>query len=210
VPPPGSNATILVVEDDPAFRDVLIAALRFDGYRVVAAVDGLQALQWIEHDRPGLIVLDLMLPRVGGRDVRAELRAHASTRDIPVVVVTGDDADDLDDLDVSCVLRKPVTVDEVVTAVHRCLHVRQRPTDHAPFIVGRPSVLWRLRRGAHEIECIAGETPEGEVCVRIRGEATVARAATFRRAGDAIRFALHMERDLVTDGWTRVETPAPN
>jgi hypothetical protein len=75
-------------------------------------------------------------------------------------------------------------------------------------MIGRPSVLWRLRRGAHEIECVAGETSEGEVCVRIRGEATVARSATFRRSGDAIRFALHMERELVTDGWMRVDTPA--
>ena len=56
----------------------------------------LGALRFIEGDRPDVIVLDLNLPNVGGHDVYEEMRAHPETYDIPVVIVTGSDARDLE------------------------------------------------------------------------------------------------------------------
>ena len=111
---------ILVVEDDPAVRRMYRTALGFAGFTVVEAEDGLTALQHLDERAPDLVILDLMLPTVSGLIVQQEIAAHPHTRDIPIVVVTGSEMN-LDDLPVPCVLRKPITPDELVNTVQYCL-----------------------------------------------------------------------------------------
>jgi DNA-binding response OmpR family regulator len=118
---PASAPLVLVVEDDAPLREFYRTTLRHADYRVVAVEDGFDALTWIEQHTPDIIVLDLALVRVSGRDVQRELRAHAETRDIPIVVVTGDDTSDLNKRELACVLQKPVTGDALVEVVDRCL-----------------------------------------------------------------------------------------
>ena len=84
------------------------------------AGDGLEALRRIDSSPPDLVVLDLMLPFVGGAIVQQEIASHVFTRDIPVVIITGS-GKDLSDLQVACVLRKPVTPEELVRTVASCL-----------------------------------------------------------------------------------------
>jgi CheY-like chemotaxis protein len=120
VPPAPRRARILVVEDDRDLRVLFASALMMAGYTVVVAEDGIDALRRIEEDRPHGIVLDLDLPRLGGRDVQQEIASRADTRDIPIIVVTGSD-EELDPEDFRCVLRKPVQPDEVVEAVIKCV-----------------------------------------------------------------------------------------
>jgi DNA-binding response OmpR family regulator len=112
---------VLIVEDDAPLREFYRTTLRHADFRVVAVEDGLDALTWIEQHTPDIIVLDLALLRVSGRDVQRELRAHAETRDIPIVVVTGDDTSDLNRRELACVLQKPVTGEALVETVDRCL-----------------------------------------------------------------------------------------
>jgi CheY-like chemotaxis protein len=112
----GKNS-VLVVEDDKALRDMYRSALRGAGYDVVAVEDGADALRYVEHQRQNAVVLDLALPRIGGRDVNRELKARPETRQIPVVVVTGTDMSDLDPQDFSSMLMKPVQGDALVWAV---------------------------------------------------------------------------------------------
>ncbi len=119
--PPAAKATILVVEDDHALRTFYVTALRAAGFRVGAAEDGLDALRWIEQQTPALIILDLTLVRVSGRDVHRELRANAETRSIPILVITGHETIDIDAAEVACILRKPVTADALLAAVQQCL-----------------------------------------------------------------------------------------
>ena len=69
---------------------------------------------------PILSYYDLMLPFVGGAVVQQEIASHVFTRDIPVVIITGS-GKDLSDLQVACVLRKPVTPEELVRTVASCL-----------------------------------------------------------------------------------------
>ncbi len=95
-------------------------ALGFAGFTVVEAEDGLSALQHLDERAPDLVILDLMLPTVSGLIVQQEIAAHVHTRDIPIVVVTGS-AMNLDDLPVPCILRKPVSPDELVSTVQSCL-----------------------------------------------------------------------------------------
>jgi DNA-binding response OmpR family regulator len=113
---------ILVVEDDADLRRMYTLALIFEGFEVLQAVDGIDALQQIEQRPPDLVVLDLGLPRLGGLCVQQEIAAQAVTHDIPIVVVTGLNID-LELLDVLCVLRKPVTMEQLVSTVQRCLQV---------------------------------------------------------------------------------------
>ena len=96
------------------------SALGFAGFDVVEAYDGLAALHILDQRTADLVILDLMLPTLDGLTVQQEIAAHAHTRDIPIVIVTGSGVP-LDHVNVSCVLRKPVSPDEVVAAVRRCL-----------------------------------------------------------------------------------------
>lgn len=85
------RGSILVVDDDPALRDVLGSVLEEDGWRVMTAADGAAALAAIDHERPTAMVLDLMMPRVDGFEVLRQVRAQTATRDLPVIVVTAKD-----------------------------------------------------------------------------------------------------------------------
>ncbi len=120
-PTPRKPSTVLVVEDDPPLRTFYRSALLIAGYNVITASDGIEALQQIEGSVPDLIVLDIDLPRLDGRDVLAELKFHADTRDIPVLIVSGEDTSDLNTADFACALSKPVTADQFLDAVRDCL-----------------------------------------------------------------------------------------
>ncbi len=111
---------VLVVEDDDDLRHLFRVTLALAGFDVAEARTGLEALERIDHNPPDLVVLDLGLPEISGAVVREQIAAHAHTRDVPVVVVTGSDAN-LDALDVNCVLRKPVSPAQLVSTVQSCL-----------------------------------------------------------------------------------------
>lgn len=115
---------VLVVEDDADLREMYRMALTVAGYSVVAVEDGVDALRRIEGGVPDLIVLDLGLPRLPGRDVWQELASHRETRHLPIVVVTGGDTSDLDLDAFACVLRKPVDVEALVSTIEACLRRR--------------------------------------------------------------------------------------
>jgi CheY-like chemotaxis protein len=112
---------ILIVEDDQELRRMFRTSLLLEGFDVVEAGDGLEALTLIDREPPDLVVLDLMLPSVSGVAVRQEIAAHVLTREIPIVIVTGS-AMNVDHLKVECVLRKPVAPEALVDAVKRCFH----------------------------------------------------------------------------------------
>ncbi|HEX9926054.1 MAG TPA: response regulator transcription factor [Anaerolineae bacterium] len=80
-----ADAKILVVDDDKKTVDLIQLYLEKDGYRVLAAYDGRQALEQARQKRPDLIVLDLMLPAVGGLDICRILRAESR---VPVIMLT--------------------------------------------------------------------------------------------------------------------------
>jgi DNA-binding response OmpR family regulator len=122
---PGARGpTVLVVEDDPALRRSYRAALTVEGFAVLTAEDGLDALRSIDMHPPDAIVLDLGLPRLNGLDVARELAANATTQHIPIVIVTGESAD-LNEAHFDCVLRKPVTPDQLIDAIRNCTRKRR-------------------------------------------------------------------------------------
>jgi DNA-binding response OmpR family regulator len=81
-------STVLVADDDPDVRDVVVFKLEQSGYEVLVAEDGGVALELARSAIPDLAVLDVMMPRMTGLDVCRELRARESTARIPIILLT--------------------------------------------------------------------------------------------------------------------------
>ncbi|TMA22235.1 MAG: response regulator [Deltaproteobacteria bacterium] len=123
--PAGPNL-VLVVDDDFDIREALSDVLASEGYRVLTAADGGEALDRLRGGvRPDVMLLDLMMPRVSGVEVIDALRKDESLSKIPVVVCSANRGYGPDDLGVHDVLRKPVSVEELLEAVARA--IRPRP-----------------------------------------------------------------------------------
>jgi twitching motility two-component system response regulator PilH len=79
---------VLVVDDSPTERRMATAALQKEGYAVTTAVDGEDALMKIAAERPPIIVLDIVLPKMNGYQVLRQLKSESLTRDIKVILVS--------------------------------------------------------------------------------------------------------------------------
>jgi len=84
-----AGASVLVVDDSPTIRAVLAKMLIQDGYAVLRAEDGEKALELARAERPALIFLDIVLPGTNGFMVLRALRHDERTRDIPIVMISG-------------------------------------------------------------------------------------------------------------------------
>jgi two-component system response regulator MprA len=116
----GARHSILVVDDDPLFRELYRTALRFEGFDVSTASDGVAALRAIEMDPPSLVVLDVNMPCLDGWGVLKELARYESTRAIPVIVVTASDVGDATARAVA-ILAKPIDPEDLVPVIRRQL-----------------------------------------------------------------------------------------
>jgi DNA-binding response OmpR family regulator len=84
----GPVATVLVVDDDPVIQKLLQVNFEMEGYDVVIAGDGEEGLAMAREERPDLVLLDVMMPKMNGLDVAAALRADALTDAIPIIMLS--------------------------------------------------------------------------------------------------------------------------
>lgn len=89
-----SQPYVLVVEDDPAQREVLLYNIRAEGYLVEAAENGDEALLQIQEHEPDVLVLDWMLPNVSGIEICRQLKSKPGTRAIPVIMLSARSEED--------------------------------------------------------------------------------------------------------------------
>ena len=82
------SPVILVVDDEEEIRELCRVNLEFEGYAVVEAADGVEALEKARSERPDLIFLDVMMPRMDGWEVLRQLKEADDTSGIPVVLLT--------------------------------------------------------------------------------------------------------------------------
>ncbi|WP_221031771.1 7TM-DISM domain-containing protein [Actomonas aquatica] len=82
------SALILVVDDEPLNIELLRSQLQRERYRVVSAMDGIQALEVLETERPDLVLLDLMMPRMDGYETCQRIRESHTSAELPVIILT--------------------------------------------------------------------------------------------------------------------------
>jgi two-component system phosphate regulon response regulator PhoB len=123
--------TVLIVEDEPAQREVLAYNLEAEGFRVSRAENGEEALLLISEEAPDLIVLDWMLPNVSGIEVCRQLKMRSDTRGVPVIMLSArsEEVDKVRGLETGAddYVIKPYSVVELMARVRAQLR-RTRPS----------------------------------------------------------------------------------
>lgn len=113
---------ILVVEDEDGIREMIGFALQREGYELLEAADVEAARIHVADDRPDLILLDWMLPGTSGVDYARELKSQATTRDIPIIMVTArtESEDTVRGLNVGAddYITKPFSFSELIARIH--------------------------------------------------------------------------------------------
>jgi CheY-like chemotaxis protein len=136
---------ILVVEDIPNVLELLEVTLRFQGYQVLSAHNGQEALEILEKESPALIITDILMPKLDGFALVQELRSDPKTIGIPVIFlsatyVTPEDRDFALSLGASRFLEKPIDTEEFLLTIAEILsknHVTiPRPLEQPQFYSG--------------------------------------------------------------------------
>jgi DNA-binding response OmpR family regulator len=150
--------TILVVDDEPIVRDVIVRYLKRDGFATLEAGDGEDARRLIETDNPSLVVLDVMLPGVDGLELCRWIRGRS---DLPVIMLTarGEETDRIVGLELGAddYVTKPFSPRELAARVKTVLRRAQQPTP----------ALERLEFGDVVLDAASHEVTKGEQAVSL-------------------------------------------
>lgn len=205
--------TVLIVDDTPANLSVLLECLGRNGYRVLVAEDGEDALEQVAHAPPDLVLLDVMMPGIDGFETCRRLRANPATRDIPVIFMTAltDTREKLAGFEAGGVdyITKPVQHEEALARVATHLQLQRLRRELADQLAWKDRFM---RIAAHDLRnplCLilmAGETAQ-----RASGDA----AALARALGNIRESARHMRGIIDTflqlhsgDRTARLDLPA--
>lgn len=113
-----SGAPILVVDDDEAIRAFVQLALEDTGYEVIVAADGLDALEATRNYRPGLILLDMRMPRMNGWEFAEAYRRQRSPR-APILIMTAGRDATCSEVGAAGCLGKPFDLDQLISSVRQ-------------------------------------------------------------------------------------------
>ncbi len=135
-----TQLVVFVVEDEPSYVDALTIGLSREGFRVVSATDGFEAVQRFDEVQPDIVLLDVMLPKLSGIDVCRQLRKKSN---VPIIMLTAKSAeiDTVVGLEVGAddYVTKPYRIREVVARMRAVL--RRSPTDSAVALELSPGSL---------------------------------------------------------------------
>jgi two-component system, OmpR family, KDP operon response regulator KdpE len=142
-----SRATILVVDDEPPIRRLLRTSLTAQGYDVLEATGGQEAIDAVEREKPDLVILDLGLPDLGGIEVIRVVRQRTS---VPIIVlsVRDDERGKVEALDLGAddYVTKPFGVDELVARIRTALRHRFQAQGEKPVFTAGDLAVDLVRR----------------------------------------------------------------
>lgn len=130
------EATIVVVDDEPAIRELLMASLHFSGFEVASAATGSEAIEVIEKTKPDLIVMDVMLPDIDGFTVTRRIRQGGTATPVLFLTARDDTQDKVMGLTVGGddYVTKPFSLEEVVARIRAILRRTRQEGDDNPII----------------------------------------------------------------------------
>lgn len=121
--------TILIVDDEPHVRRVLQLTLEREGLRVDTAADGVEGWEKIVAAPPDLLVTDLMMPRMGGKELCQRIQAELPQRAFPILVMSSltarDQSDWLTEIAHARALEKPLSPKRLLAVIRECLAARE-------------------------------------------------------------------------------------
>jgi two-component system phosphate regulon response regulator PhoB len=189
-----ARAIILVIEDDPDIRELLVYALGKEGYQTLEAASGEAGLKQVKENPPDLVLLDIMLPGIDGLEVLRKLKHDQKLRSIPVLIASarGEETDIVAGLELGAddYVTKPfsprVLVARVRTALRRASEAAAPQSDESPILTIHDFVLdvprHELMLGGRAIDLSATEFAILEHLARSPG-----RVFTRTQMIDAIR-----------------------
>ncbi|WP_020587868.1 response regulator [Desulfobacter curvatus] len=134
-----SKETILIVDDEEDILELIKFNLKGEGYNILQAMTGEEAIKIAKHSGPDLMVLDLMLPGIDGLEVTRYLKHNDATTDIPIVMLTakGEESDIITGLELGAndYISKPFSPRELTARIRAILRRRQKSVADAPVRV---------------------------------------------------------------------------
>ena len=134
------QAHILIVEDEPAIRDMIAYALRTQSYQPICAQDAKEAIQAVSERIPDLILLDWMLPGTPGIELARRFRRESNTRDVPIIMLTakGEESDRIAGFDsgVDDYVVKPFSARELLARIKAVLRRSRENEEDGSIEVG--------------------------------------------------------------------------
>lgn len=112
--------TVLIVDDEVEAVEILGRLFEMQGYDVLSANDGVEACELLERCKPNIVLSDYMMPRLNGRQLCDQLKAQASTRTIPFILMSSMHQR-LEDTPADAVLKKPIEVPQLLDMVQRLI-----------------------------------------------------------------------------------------
>jgi CheY-like chemotaxis protein len=116
---------VMIVDDDNDIRDAISQILEYEGYEVLQASNGQEGIDRLrDQQKPGLILLDLMMPVMNGWQFRTELQSNPILKEIPVVILSADGniQQKSENIGVAGYLKKPIQLDTLLDTVKRYCH----------------------------------------------------------------------------------------
>ena len=189
--------TVLVIDDDPAARELLESFFRKDGFDVAVASSGADGVRLARERRPAVITLDVMMPGMDGWAVLSQLKADPELADIPVIMVTIVDDRNLGyALGATDYLTKPVDRDRLAALVRKY----RRPDARDRVLVVEDDSATRVDARARRWSARLGGGRGGERPRRARGSGAAASGARAARPDDAGDGRLRLRRRAAPHG----------
>jgi two-component system phosphate regulon response regulator PhoB len=155
-----SRETILIVDDEEDIIELIKYNLKSEGYTILTAMTGEEAIKIAKNSRPDLLVLDLMLPGIDGLEVTRHLKKEDATMDIPIVMVTakGEESDIVAGLELGAndYISKPFSPRELTARIRAILRRRQKAIPGEPPRIKQEGDMMIDR--ARHIVTIEGQT----------------------------------------------------